>query len=131
MIRTIFCWLLAVFFILAGLAHFAQTAAFASIVPPALPFKMLIVQITGAAELILAVGLLVPKWRRAAGWALAAYCLLVLPANIYMAITGMPLGSLDTSAALWGRVLLQFPLIALILWASGALWPRTDSAAAP
>lgn len=129
MIRTVFCGLLAIFFLLAGIAHFTQTAAFVAIVPPALPFKLLIVQITGAVELIFAIGLLVPKWRRVSGWVLAVYCVVVLPANIYMAITGMPLGTIATTMqALWGRVALQVPLIALILWASGAAWSKTDTA---
>jgi hypothetical protein len=37
-----------------------------------------------------------------------------------MALYNIPLGDLAASpAALWGRVALQFPLIAVILWASG------------
>ncbi|MEM7728948.1 MAG: hypothetical protein AAF311_06690 [Pseudomonadota bacterium] len=122
-IRTIVCWTLSLFFLAAGYAHFAQTDAFAAIVPPSVPFKRAVVQLTGAMEIIFALGLIVRKWRRHTGWALAAFLLAVLPANVYMALEGMPLGSLDTPVALWGRVALQFPLIALVLWCSGA-WPR-------
>ncbi|MGJ8558751.1 MAG: DoxX family protein [Litorimonas sp.] len=122
MFKTLLCWLLAAFFLLAGITHFTQTDSFAAIVPPALPFKHLIVQITGAMELVFAVGLLVPKWRRVTGWALSAFLLAVLPANIHMAIVGMPLGEMASSpAALWFRVFLQFPLIALVLWACASL----------
>ncbi|WP_298916779.1 DoxX family protein [uncultured Algimonas sp.] len=119
-VRSFVCWALALFFLAAGFAHFALTDDFAAIVPPPLPFKRQIVQLTGLMELVFAVGLVVPKWRRVTGWALAAYLLAVLPANIHMAIEGLPLGSLDTPAALWGRVALQFPLIALVLWATRA-----------
>lgn len=125
MFKTIICWLLALFFLFAGIAHFTETDNFAAIVPPALPFKYLIVQVTGAMELVFVVGLIVRKWRRVTGWALSAYLLAVLPANIYMAIAGIPLGDMASSpAALWFRVFLQFPLIALILWACGnfAYW---------
>lgn len=121
MFKTIICWLLAAFFLLAGITHFTQTDSFAAIVPPALPFKHLIVQITGAMELVFAVGLLVPKWRRITGWALSAFLLAVLPANIYMALAGIPFGELSSPTALWVRVFLQFPLIALVLWACGSL----------
>lgn len=121
MFKTIICWLLAAFFFLAGITHFTQTDSFAAIVPPALPFKHLIVQITGAMELVFAVGLLVPKWRRITGWALSAFLLAVLPANIYMALAGIPFGELSSPTALWVRVFLQFPLIALVLWACGSL----------
>lgn len=121
MFKTIICWLLAAFFLLAGITHFTQTDSFAAIVPPALPFKHLIVQITGAMELAFAVGLLVPKWRRITGWALSAFLLAVLPANIYMALAGIPFGELSSPTALWVRVFMQFPLIALVLWACGSL----------
>ena len=120
MIRTAICVLLAFFFGFAGWAHFAQTDAFAAIVPPPLPFKREIVWLTGAMEWAFAIGLLIPRWRRMTGWLLSAYLLAVLPANIYMALEGMPLGPLDSPAALWGRVVLQFPLIALVLWATRA-----------
>ncbi|GHB04464.1 membrane protein [Algimonas arctica] len=121
MVKTLLCWLLAVFFLLAGIAHFTQTASFAAIVPPVLPFKHLIVQVTGAMELAFAVGLVVPSWRRVTGLALSAFLLAVLPANIHMAIVGMPLGEMSSPIALWFRVFLQFPLIVLVLWACGSL----------
>ena len=118
--RTLTCWALALFFAAAGIAHFALTDAFAAIVPPPLPFKREIVWLTGAMELAFAVGLVVPKWRRVTGWGLSAFLLAVLPANVFMAIEGMPLGALESEAALWGRVALQFPLIGVVLWGCGS-----------
>jgi uncharacterized membrane protein len=126
MFKTILCWLLALFFLFAGISHFTEIDNFAAIVPPALPFKHLIVQVTGLMELTFVVGLIVPKWRRMTGWVLSVYLLAVLPANIYMAIAGIPLGDMAASpAALWFRVFLQFPLIALILWVCGNFGHRT------
>lgn len=130
MFRPIICWLLALLFLLAGLAHFTATDSFAAIVPPPLPFKHQIVQLTGAMELVFAIGLIIPRWRRLTGWFLSAYLLAVLPANIFMALEGMPLGSMQSPAALWFRVFLQLPLIALVLWATGA-WPRTRRKSRP
>lgn len=100
--------------------------AFAAIVPPALPFKPFIVQLTGVMELVFAAGLVLPRWRARTGFALAAYLLAVLPANIYMALAGIPLGPLDSAAMLWGRVALQFPLIALVMWACGSVQRPKD-----
>lgn len=120
-IKTFVCYALAVFFLYAGVLHFIKDDAFAAIVPPLLPFPFVIVWITGLIEIVLAIGLLCPHFRKNAGIAFAPYLLAVLPANIYMAMAGIPLGeSLASPTALWVRVALQFPLIALILWAAGA-----------
>lgn len=119
-LKIALCWVLAIFFFAAGILHFVQDDSFAAIVPPILPFPKIIVWITGAIELVLAVGLTLPRYRKAAGMWLAPYLLAVLPANIYMAMNNIPLGEVLVSPlTLWGRVALQFPLIALILWASG------------
>ena len=71
-------------------------------------------------EFIFAAGLVLKRFRKQSGFWLAPYLLAVLPANIYMAVANIPLGDMEASpTALWVRVALQFPLIALILWASG------------
>lgn len=117
-IKTLTCILLAVFFFAAGLMHFIHDDSFAVIVPPILPFKYEIVWLTGLMELAFALGLLWPKFRAVTGYGLGAYLLAVLPANIYMALEGIGFGDAVISpSALWIRVALQFPLIALILWA--------------
>jgi len=118
MIKTVklgLCILLAVFFFAAGVMHFVHDDSFAAIVPPLLPFKYLIVWITGVMELIFAAGLLWPKYRQKTGMWLSLYLLAVLPANIYMAMAGLSFGDIETSrAALWLRVAMQFPLIAFV-----------------
>lgn len=71
-------------------------------------------------EFVFAAGLVLPKYRKQSGFWLAPYLLAVLLANIYMAMYNIPMGETTASpTALWVRVVLQFPLIALILWASG------------
>ncbi|WMS43762.1 hypothetical protein RDV64_05010 [Acuticoccus sp. MNP-M23] len=119
MIRTIVVFLLSAAFVAAAVLHFTQTAAFASIVPAPLPAKIFLVQLTGAIEGVLGLLLLPPRTRALSGKLLALYALAVLPANIQHALDGTPIGSLHLPAwALWLRVVLQAPLIALILWAT-------------
>lgn len=114
---------LGIFFLVAGVLHFVLDDAFAQIVPPALPFPYVIVWLTGAMELVFAAALLLKRYLALTGILLSLYLLAVLPANIYMALTDIPLGKTEVSAfALWGRVALQFPLIGLVLWCCGA-WP--------
>lgn len=127
-LKIALCWFFALFFFVAGIMHFVQDDVFAAIVPPMLPFPKLIVWITGLIELVLAVGLVLPKYRKLSGFWLAPYLLAVLPANIYMAMYNIPLGETVASpTALWVRVALQFPLIALILWASGNIGVRKST----
>lgn len=124
--------LLAAFFGAAGIAHFRLDDTFARIVPPGLPFPLTIVHVTGVMELCFAVALLAARgrWLALTGWALGAYLLAVLPANIYMAMDNMPLGATELGPlVLWGRVALQFPLIALVLWACEAM--RSSDPAGP
>ena len=127
-LKTGVVYLLAAFFALAGVMHFVQVESFVAIVPPLLPFKHLIVWVTGLMEIGMAVMLLCPHFRPRVGVVLSLFLLAVLPANIYMAVAGIPFGEMGNAPrVLWGRVALQFPLIALVLWACGSFGMRTRS----
>ena len=124
MARRITRILLAAFFLAAGVAHFVRPEPYIAIVPPALPAPELLVAVSGAAEIVGGVGLLVPALRRAAGVGLIALLLAVYPANVYMATHDVPLGRLRLPW--WAhaiRLPLQFVLIAVVAWAVG-LWRR-------
>ncbi|CAA0100201.1 DoxX family protein [Zhongshania aliphaticivorans] len=114
-VRVLVC---AVFFF-GGIAHFLVTDDFAGIVPPFLPWPELIVWVTGVLEFFLVIGILLPSTRLLTGKLAALYCLLVLPANIYQAISDVPIfGSPVAPELLWLRIPLQFVLIAAILWST-------------
>lgn len=107
--------LLALLMIAVGITHFLDPAAFAAIVPKALPAPFALVYVSGIAEIAGGVGLLIPKTRRWAAWGLIALYIAVFPANVNMAIHHLPLGAEPVpSWALWARLPLQF---ALIYWA--------------
>jgi uncharacterized membrane protein len=103
------CGLLAVVFVAAGALHFVFTPVYAAIVPPTLPAATLLVQISGAAEILGGIGVLIPATRRFAAWGLVMLLIAVWPANIYMAMDhgmwGVP------AWVLWARVPLQVPLV--------------------
>ena len=83
--------------------------------PPWLPFRHALVYATGLLEWLLAVGLLVPRLRRTAGWSCIACLILFLPANVYAAINAVGMGG-----HLWGPVylLIRVPLQGLLIgWA--------------
>ena len=121
MIQRTVAALLALFFLAAGVLHFIELEGFARIVPPFLPAPKTIVIITGIYEIILAIGMLASLTQprlQLLGYGAVAYCVAVLPANIYQAMEGFSnMGLPGDPTVLWGRVLLQLPLILLILWA--------------
>ncbi|MEO7979720.1 MAG: hypothetical protein ABI807_02280, partial [Sporichthyaceae bacterium] len=79
-------YLLAGLLTTTGTLHFVVPRTFASIVPPQLPEPMVLVYLSGAAELACAAGLAVSRTRRVAGWATAALFVAVFPGNVQMAL---------------------------------------------
>src|SRR5262249_42280162 len=77
-------WLAAIFFVAAGHGHFVKAEIYGQIVPPHLRDPAALVLISGVAEIAGGVGLMMPRFRRAAGWGLIALLISVFPANIYM-----------------------------------------------
>jgi len=119
-LKSLGSWFFAVFFFYAGLMHFVQEESFTAIMPPFIPFPKLIVWTTGLMELVFAILLILPRYRKLAGFLLAPFLLAVLPANIHMAMNNIPFGEMSaTPTTLWLRVALQFPLILSILWVTG------------
>jgi len=114
-------WFLALLFMLDGVLHVAFPAPFAAIVPPWVPSASLAVLVTGVAAFGGGAALLAPPLRRAAGIALALYCIGVYPANVHHALA-------DIGHWGWGyhapRLALQPLLVWACLWAGEAIdWP--------
>jgi uncharacterized membrane protein len=109
--------LIAGLFIAAGLAHFVVPAFFAAIVPPWLPGWMpsprALVYLSGVAELVGGLGVLVPAARVAAGWGLLMLLVAVFPANLFMWREAQASG-----APMWwvAALTVRLPLQALLLW---------------
>ncbi|CAL9353040.1 DoxX family protein [Streptomyces sp. NPDC057838] len=98
----------------AGAAHFAAPRPFDAIVPSALPGRPRTwTYVSGAAELALAAGLALPRTRRTAALATAAFFVGVFPANVKMAADWRHRPTPQKAAA-FGRLPLQVPLV---LWA--------------
>ncbi|WP_240613845.1 hypothetical protein [Salinicola acroporae] len=76
--------LVFIWFAIGGIGHFVMLDAFASIIPPGLPWPEAAVLISGFFELLGAVGILLPRFRALAGWGLVALTICVTPANVYM-----------------------------------------------
>ncbi|HEY2140487.1 MAG TPA: DoxX family protein [Solirubrobacteraceae bacterium] len=78
--------LLGLFFIQAGVTHFVIPGSYERIVPPGWGDPKTLVKVSGVAEVVGGMGVLVPRTRPLAGLGLVALLLAVFPANVYMAL---------------------------------------------
>ncbi len=85
-LKTVMKYLLAIFFILAGINHFRNPEFYLNIMPPYLPWHGPLHLLSGVLEILFGVLLLVPKYSRIGAWGLIAVLILVFPANIHMAM---------------------------------------------
>ncbi|WP_172438796.1 DoxX family protein [Sphingobium yanoikuyae] len=116
---------LALAYAIAGAAHLTRPAGFVAITPHWVPEPQTVVTLTGIAELVGAVGLMLPATRRAAAIGLALYALCVWPANFNHALHDIPLGGVHLGWWYHGpRLALQPVIIWWALWAGAAIdWP--------
>ncbi|MBM7634356.1 hypothetical protein [Geomicrobium sediminis] len=117
MFRTFYSMILFV----AGVLHFTHEKLFRSIVPKFLPFRRLIVLVSGVMELAFSVLLWVQKGQKLTGKLLALFMIIVFPANIYMAAKNRTYinGKKIHPVFLWLRLPLQIPLILGALYVTG------------
>jgi len=122
---------LGVMLVLTASAHFVpgsvsampNHADLARIVPPFVPFPNAVVYATGVLEILGALGLVISATRGAAGLSLAALFVLLLPANIYAAVAGVPFHDGQPSP-LWLRIPEQMLYIGVALWVARRAIPQ-------
>jgi uncharacterized membrane protein len=126
MARLVGRLVLAALFLFAGTCHLLDPQLFLPIMPPWIPQPIAGIVISGVAELLGALGLLVPirEVQLAAGWGLLLLLVAVFPANIYMAVAHVQVHGFPAENWMsWARLPLQPLLMLLVSWAAG-IWPR-------
>ena len=79
--------------------------------------KPRIIYLTGALQILGAIGLLVPRTRRLAGICLALLLVAMFPGNVYAAINEIQFRG-DAPTPLWLRTPIQLFFIGMVLWTS-------------
>lgn len=113
---------MGVLYVFAGVMHFVAPDMYERIVPPGLPRPRALVFLSGIAEIVLGLGVLVPRprVRRLSAWGIVALLAAVFPANVYMTVGDVDLRGAPEwlreheDLALWARLPLQG---VLALWA--------------
>jgi uncharacterized membrane protein len=111
--KRVLLWIMAGLYVLAGINHFLKPEFYLRIMPDYLPWHLALVYVSGVAEIVLGIALLIPRLRRLAAWGIIALLVAVFPANVYAAVNEISLVSGDP---VWNWVRLPFQGV-FILWA--------------
>lgn len=98
-------------FVASGTVHLVKPEVFQPLMPSWVPSQREVIIGSGVAELVCALGLLLPSTRRAAGVASAALLVGVFPGNVKMALDAMKGSNRPFQAVSLARLPLQLPLI--------------------
>lgn len=106
---------MSIMLLFTAIGHFVFTQGMSMMIPQFIPYKEIFVHLTGGFEILLAIGLLIPRFKYISGWALIIFLLLMLPANIYASVHNVNYqkGTFDGNGLsyLWFRIPLQFLFI--------------------
>jgi uncharacterized membrane protein len=112
--KRLLLWVMAAFYVVAGANHFANPDFYLPMMPPYLPAHLGLVYLSGLAELLLGVAVLVPRLRGLAAWGVILLLIAVFPANIHIALYNVPLGGAAVGAGVWNWV--RLPMQAVLIW---------------
>ena len=114
--KRVLLWVMGLFYVAGGINHFARTDFYLPMMPPYLPLHRELVYLSGLAEIVLGVAVLVPRTRVAAAWGLILLLIAIFPANVHIALYDVPVFGATHGAGIWNWVRLPFQAV-LIAWA--------------
>ncbi|MFT7154621.1 MAG: putative membrane protein [Bacteroidia bacterium] len=111
--KDISLYVMAAFYVFAGVNHFLKPKFYLRLMPPYLPWHKAMNYLSGVIEVLLGVLLFFPAYSTIAAWGVIALLIAVFPANIYHLTSAKPGGK----EPIWG-LWLRLPFQALfLLWA--------------
>jgi uncharacterized membrane protein len=116
--KRVLLWIMAGFYVLAGVMHFARPDFYRPMMPPYLPWHDLLIFLSGVAEVGLGIAVLIPSLRPLAAWGIVVLLVAIFPANIHIALYDVPVFGAREGAGIgnWIRLPFQGVLIAWALW---------------
>jgi uncharacterized membrane protein len=109
--KTIFLYVMALFYVTAGILHFLKPGFYFKIMPTYLPGHLQLIYLSGAFEIIFGFLLLPEITRPVAAWLIILLLIAVFPANIQMALNFYA----AKSSYLW-LTILRLPLQFVLIW---------------
>jgi uncharacterized membrane protein len=96
--------------------HFLQPGAYLPMMPPYLPWHVALIYLSGLAEVLVGIGVLIPGTRRLAAWGAILLLIAIFPANVHIAIYDVPVFGAAEGAGIFNWIRLPFQGV-LIFWA--------------
>jgi len=109
--------LMGIFYVFSGTVHLLNPGFYVPVVPSYVPWPLAMVYISGVAEILGGIGVVMPdgfvfrNTRMIAAWGLVALLIAVLPVHINMCLHPEQFPAISRWVA-WVRLPLQIPLIA-------------------
>lgn len=116
-LKKLSLYLMPFLYLAAGINHFISPESYLPIIPEYLPNHELINILAGIAEIILGIGLLIPKTRVVSAWGVILMLIAFIPSHVYFIQIGSCVeGGICTPEWLgWIRLVVIHPL--LLAWA--------------
>ena len=121
-VKQVLKYLFGLMFIFGGINHFLKPEFYLPMMPPYIPYHELMVSLSGVAEIVLGVMLLIPRFTRLAAWGLIALLIAVFPANLHMALHPEQFPDVQQLG-----LLIRLPIQGVMLWWAW-LYTRKDRA---
>lgn len=118
MAKKLFRYVFIGFMLFTGLNHFLDPDFYYPLIPDYLPFPKLINTVSGLLEILFAVLLLIPKWRRYSVYGIIALLVLFIPSHIYFIQINacIPKGLCTPLWVAWVRLVVIHPLLLFWVW---------------
>ena len=119
--KTVLLGTMGIFYVVAGIMHFARPDFYAPMMPPYLPAHVALIYLSGLAEVVLGLAVLVPATRVLAAWGIILLLVAIFPANVHIALHNVPVFGAKEGAGIWNfvRLPVQGLLIAWAWWYTG------------
>ena len=111
-------WLLIVFYLVAGVNHFVNPQFYLPLIPDYIPSPEVIKGVSGVLEILFAIGVAIPKFRRASVIGIIILLTAFIPSHMHFILSGACMGELSLCTPLWVAWVRLFPIHPLLmLWA--------------
>ncbi len=111
-------FLLIVFYFVAGVNHFIHPKFYLPLIPSYLPNPEAINWISGVLEIVLAIGVIMPTYRKNAVLLIIVMLIAFIPSHVYFIQQGACMESTSLCTPIWVAWIRLFPMHPLLmLWA--------------